>query len=285
MKKGLLSFLVVALVAAPALAQGYLLIPESSNDTIGKYDAFDGTYLGVFATHGSGTPINAVLGPDNLIYVSDQIGDSVTRYDLDGNFRDVFADADDGLNNVRGIDFRGDHLFVTSGDDYVAEFDADGNRLDDFINDGSDPFDIHFLPDGRALLADIAGSTDNVRLYNADGTLAEELFSVNFPEQVQSDSLLPGAYLNASFSADLITDFDLDGTIVSQFEWNGGRGIYRLGNGNLLATAGDGVFELDKTTGDIVEVENEGVSARFIEFVPEPTSALLLLLGLAFRRR
>ena len=261
-----------------------LLIPDSTADVVNMYDPFDGTLLGVLIDlsalpSGPSTPINAVLGPDGYIYVSDQVDDSVSRWNPDGTYVDTYADGSDGLNNIRGIDFYNGHLFVTSGDDYVAEFDAPHSRLPDFINDGSDPFDILFLPDGRALLADIQGSTDNVRLYNADGTLNMELFSVSFPEQVQIDTVLPGAYLNNSFSADLITDFDLDGTIDSQLFFNGGRGIYRLGNGNLLATAGDGVWELDPVTGDPLEQESGG-SARFIELLPVGAEAVELYLDI-----
>ena len=123
----------------------YLLIPDSTSDMVGMYSPVDGTYLGdmfeVPQIYGSSsTPINAVPGPDGYIYVSDQVQDAVFRFDMDGNFFDVFADNTDGLNNVRGIDFRDGLLYVTSGDDYVAVFDAPHNRLADFINDGSDPF-------------------------------------------------------------------------------------------------------------------------------------------------
>jgi hypothetical protein len=153
---------------------------------------------------------------------------------------------------------------VTSGDDYVAEFDGPHSRLPDFINDGSDPYDIYFLDDGRSLLADIYGSDDNVRLYHANGTLDTILFTVSFPQQIQKDSQTPGEYLNAAFSGDNVTDFDLDGTIFETTFFNGGRGVYRLGNGNFLCTAGDGVWEIEPGTGAIIEQKNTG-SARFIE--------------------
>jgi hypothetical protein len=252
-----------------------LLIPESSADVVGMYDPFDGTYMGNLIVEDTllfdfSTPINAVPGPDFNIYVSDQVEDAVYVFDTTGVFLYTYADSSDGLNNIRGIDFRDGHLFVTSGDDYVREFSDSHTVVRDFIADGSDPFDILFLDDGRSLLCDIQGTTDNVRLYDTSGTLVNQIFSVNFPEQVQFDALLPGEFLNASFSDHIITDFELNGTIISTLPHSSGRGVYRLGNGNLLATNSSGVFELDAVTGAVLQQENSG-SARFIELYSPPT--------------
>jgi hypothetical protein len=93
---------------------------------------------------------------------------------------------------------------------------------------------------------------------------------VSFPEQVQFDAVLPGEFLNASFSDNIITDFELDGTIINTFPHNSGRGIYRLGNGNFLATNNAGIFELDAVTGAVVQTENTG-QGRFIELYQPPT--------------
>ena len=248
----------------------YLLIPESSADVVGLYDPYDGTYLGDLCSvpliHGaSSTAVNAIVGPDGNIYVSDQLQDAVFVFNTTGTYLYEYANSTDGLNNIRGIDFRGTHLFVTSGDDYVAEFDGPHSRLTDFINDGSDPFDIYFLDNGTALLSDIQGTTDNVRYYNSDGSLNIILFSSNFPQQIQKDSISPGDYLNTGFSNDIITDFDISGNIYQTTPFNGGRGIYRLGNGNLLATAGDGVWEIEPGTGALIQQKNTG-SGRFIEY-------------------
>ena len=246
--------------------QEYLLIPDSTSGTVGKYNPYDGTYLGDLINGASlfTTPVNAIVGPDGNIYVSDQIVDSVFVFNQAGNYLYTYADASDGLNNIRGIDFRGTHLFVTSGDDYVAEFSGPHTRLPNFIQDGSDPFDILFLPDGRSLLADIQGSTDNIRLYDASGSLLQILFQINFPEQVQTDSVSPGGFLTASFSANVIQDFELSGTIVQTTPYSSGRGVYRLGNGNLLATSSAGVQEIQPGTGTIIQTEKTG-SCHFIE--------------------
>ena len=275
---------VAVLFGAASMASAqYLLIPESSNDTVGMYDPYDGTYLGDLID-GAGlfsTPINALLGPDGYIYVSDQVADSVFRFDTDGNYVDTFVS---GYNNIRGADFYGDHLFVTSGDDYVAEFDAGGNFVGNFIQDGSDPFDIFFLADGRSLLANIQGTDDDIRLYAADGMSHSSLFSVSFPEQIQYMAST-GNYLNISFSDSVVSEFDLDGVIHNQWEFPGGRGVYELGNGNLLLTSGSGVFSLNTDNGDLTEIRG-GISARFIELIPAPgVLSLLALAGLAARRR
>lgn len=245
-----------------------LLIPESTGDVVGMYSPVDGTYQGDLIVDDSTgtnynlqTPKHAVQGPDGNIYVADQVSDAVYVFDTTGAFVQTYCS---GYNNLRGIAFRGDHLFITSGDGYVAEFSGPNTFLRNFIQDGSDPFDIHFLPDGRALLSDIAGTTDNVRLYDTNGVFIAQIFPISFPQQIQADTVLPGAFLNAAFSSNVITDFGLDSVIAAQFPYNGGRGVYRLGNGNLLATSASGVQELDSLTGAVVETERTG-SGQYIE--------------------
>ena len=247
---------------------GVLLIPDSTTDTVGVFDTYDGTYKGDIITDNPGfsTPINAVMADNGDIYVSDQVADSIFVFDSNGNYLYTYADATDGLNNIRGMDFRGGHVFVTSGDDYVAEFDGPHSRLPDFIpvSEGVDSFDILFLADGSCLIADIQGSLDNIRYYDAAGVFQYELFKVDFPEQVSFDLTAPGEYLTAVFTGDSLTDFDLAGTIYDSTFFNSARGVYRLGNGNYLATAGDGVWEVEPVTGTLIENKFVG-SSRFIE--------------------
>ncbi len=252
-----------------------LFIPESTNDKVCMFSPLDGSYCGDFIIDDTSstpqydleTPINIIQGPDNHFYLSDQISDAVYVFDADyGQYLFTYADSSDGLNNIRGIDFRGDHLFITSGDNYVAEFDGPHSFVRYFIQDGSDPFDILFMEDGTALVSDIQGTTDNVRHYDTSGTLIQELFSVDFPEQIQYYFEYCDTFLNNSFSDAQITTFLLNGSIIDTIPFTSGRGVYRLMNGNLLATNGSGVFEVNPATGSIIEQEYTG-SARFIELV------------------
>jgi len=246
--------------AAPGGRTGpVLLIPESTNDVVGMYDPYDGTYLGVFITNpGSfSTPINAVQGPDGNIYVSDQVADAVFVFDTTGAYQYTYCS---GYDNIRGIDFRDGHLFATSTN-YVYEFAGPDSFVRNFIT-STGSFDIQFLPDGRSL---VTYSTSNqIALHDTNGAFLSQVVATSFPEQVQSDPLPPGDYLCATFTTDSILDFDVNGSIYRTVPYNGGRGVYRLGNGNLLATSGSGVQELDSLTGAVLQTENTG-SARFIE--------------------
>lgn len=248
-----------------------LLIPDSTSDTVAMFDPFDGTPLGTLI-NGAGlfsTPINAILGPDGNIYVSDQIADSVFVFDIGGTYLYTYADSTDGLNNIRGIDFRGNNLFVTSGDDYVAEFAGPHNRLADFIpvSAAVDSFDILFLADGSCLVADIQGTSDNISQFKADGTLDHLIFSVNFPEQVSADILTPGDFLTAGFTDKWVTHHDLLTANSTTPLASSGRGVYRLGNGNLLAANSNGLFELQPGTGTVINTIATGTGWRFIEEV------------------
>ncbi|MBN2364138.1 T9SS type A sorting domain-containing protein [candidate division WOR-3 bacterium] len=252
-----------------------LLIPDSNADVVGMFSPYDGTYIGnIIVDDPTGlnydlqTPINAIQGPSNIIFLSDQVSDAVYAFDSLGNFLYIAADASDGLDNVRGIAFRNDTLFVTcggTGNKAIFMFSGPHSSAGFFVPAGTiDPFDIFFLSDGSALVADIEGSSDNVRLYDASGSFVKQIISINFPEQIISDPVQPGEFLVAGFSANNVTDFDTSGTIFRTLPFSGARGVYRLGNGNILATSSVGVVELDSATGAQIAVKYSG-QCRFIE--------------------
>lgn len=252
-----------------------LLIPDSNADVVGMFSPYDGTYIGnIIVDDPTGlnydlqTPINAIQGPAAYIFLSDQVSDAVYAFDASGNFLYIAADTSDGLDNVRGIAFRNDTLFVTcggTGNKAIFMFSGPLQFAGFFVPNGTiDPFDIFFLQDSSALVADIEGSTDNVRLYDASGSFVKQIIPINFPEQIISDPVLPGEFLVAGFSANNVTDFDTSGTVFRTLPFSGARGVYRLGNGNILATSSVGVVELDSATGAQISVKYTG-QCRFIE--------------------
>lgn len=252
---------------------GLLMVPESTNDRVMLFDAFDGSLVNAAFIEDPtnlSTPINAIAA-NGEIWVSDQIDDGVFRYDINtGAFLGALVNM--GLDNVRGIEFVNDTLFVTNAGagngapgPAIVMFDTNGNNLG-FFNAGiASPFDV-FSNDGELLVADI--NNDVIERYDLMGNDLGTFAPVNtFPEQVSRRS--NGNILVANFSGtqEGILEFDSNGTLVNFFSnanTDGARGVWELGNGNIMHTNGSGVFILDPAMGTSTPVIT-GVGARFIE--------------------
>jgi hypothetical protein len=274
-----------------------LLIPESTNDRVMAFDPLNGEPIDLdFVPADStnlATPINAILSPaGDSILLSDQFNDDVLEYDLDGNFIGIYAGNNTAiLDNILGIDLRPNgNLLVTvdSGpnQDTVTEFDTNGTYLGSFVTQGAGgldgPFDIYPRAGTDWLVSSINPPTEAVLRYNyTTGAFIANLNTVNnFAEQVTTAA--NGDVLVANFSGtqEGIVRFTSGGTLVNVINpvTDGGyRGVYELGNGNLLVTTGTGVHEVT-TAGAFVESEVTEVSARFIEEVsPNASGAAITL--------
>lgn len=262
---------------------GLLLIPDSGDDRVMAFDPatgdlYDADFIPMNAN--LSTPIAAALHPDgNSILVSDQIEDGVLQYDLDGNFMGWFAPAG-GVNtavldNVRGWDLKADGniLVTTAGGgntDAVAEFDASGNYLGNFIEPNSAIMDGPFCVLYRDAQDDYlvtASTSDAVHQYDNAGAYIGDLVSgIQFPEQVSIAS--NGNLLVAGFSVPSgVYEYTSDGTQVGYYDVVGSpRGVYELPNGNILVTNGAGVYEIDRSN-NLVSTKIDGVNARFVYFV------------------
>ena len=262
---------------------GYLLIPESTNDRVMAFDPITGDlitadFIPADPTNLS-TPIHAILAADGAsILVSDQINDVVQRYDLSGNYLGVFAPAgglDNAiLDNIRGMTLRPNgHLLVSVGgganDDAIAEFDAAGNYLGNFVANAADgldsPFDIS--PSGTSYL--VGGINDDViHRFDSTGAPLASLAPLNtFPEQILAMSNGNTLIGNFSGTQEGVVELDPAGSVVGVYNpagVGGNRGVYELPNGNILTTNGNGVYEIDRS-GNVVDTKITGVSARFIE--------------------
>ncbi len=256
-----------------------LLIPDRLEGSVGIYSATDGTYLRDFVPPPTGAePFifsaanNAVQGPDGRIYVSDQLEDHVVCFEVDGSFRSIFVDQSDGLDNLRGIDFRGGDLFLSvspAGAPFVARFDASGSRLADFVDDGSDPFDILFLPSGTMLMADIS-EPDNLRLYDVDASSFVELTAIDFPQQIKL--LDNGNFVVAGWSE--VIEIEPDGDVVRSLVIDIGRGVHPLANGNWLISSEAGVIAVNPFSQQLVQTARVGTGFSKIERVMLPPAVV-----------
>jgi hypothetical protein len=264
---------------------GLLLVPDSTNDRVMAFDPITGNLVDAdFIPTNSvmGTAIEAILsaGGDSIL-VSDQTGDVVHEFDLDGNYLGVFAPAGGAntaiLNNVRGIALRPNgNLLVTSADatniDAVAEFDTSGVYLGNFVANGSGGLDSPFDVYGRTsdwLVP--ASSSSAIHRYDLTGAYLGDLTAVStFPEQVAEAS--NGNVLVSNFSPSTnegVLEYTSAGTFVGRYDptgLGGYRGVYELPDGTILTTTGSGVHQIDRS-GNLVESKITGVSARFIAFV------------------
>jgi cysteine-rich repeat protein len=262
----------------PGAVVEVLLVPDSGDDRIAMFDPQNGDYLADFLPPNSGsdpwtfsTPIEAVQAADNNIFVSDQINDTIFEFQNDGTFVGTLADSSDGLDNLRGLDIWNGDIYVSDGSSRViAAFDRAGTRLTDYVDDGSDPFDVEFLSDGRMLLCNITG-TEGLRLYDVGGASFTLVYGVDFPEQVTITA--SGTFLVASFGTSTVTEVDESGTVLNQVSVSSARGAYVLGNGNWLCTgSGAGVVEMDPSTDTQVEVQETGSGWRFIQAAVVPSA-------------
>ncbi|MEZ4440597.1 MAG: hypothetical protein R3B72_15975 [Polyangiaceae bacterium] len=253
-----------------------LLIPDPSTDSVGMYSPVDGTYLGDFIPPITGTepytfqtPHEAIQGPDGRIYVSDQLTDSIVRFEPDGSFESIFADATDGLDNVRGMDFRNDILFAShspiAGTKAIVTFNLSGTRLADFIPD-IDAFDIFFTPANTALVANIE-DPDDIRLYDVDGTNYQSLLSIDFPQQIQP--LPDGDFVVAAWTD--VVQFTIAGTVVRSITGlSSCSGVYPLEDGQWLISSDDGVQSINPFSMQVVDTKRVGSSYLKIEKVNLP---------------
>lgn len=316
------------LAAPTAQAADFLMIPDSNSDRILLFDPIDGALVNDNFIDGAGlfsTPINAIQ-VNNEIWVSDQVADSIFRFDLGGG---LLGSITSGLDNIRGMAFVDDIVYVSNagaennapGDgEVVVTFDAQGNNLGFF--DTGNPYDI-LAVNGELLINDINPNDEggeDIDRYDLDGNLlgtfheSDGETGVDFPQQMAQRA--NGNILVGGFSIPAgVYEYDADGNQIAFYDGDDGfafrgiRGVYELGNGNILWTGGDGVVSTDLTTGvatDIFTVNTPDLlpevdyrpSARYIErlsiadapeTVPEPGVILGLFslgaLGLSQRRR
>ena len=283
----------IGLICSSASAQ-LLMMPDSTNNRIVTFDANTGAVVNPnFFALAAGTPVHAMqVGQE--IWVSEQIGDRISRWSMTGTSLGAITGA---LDNVRGMEQVGNTVYLaTTGTANgapgraVAMFDTAGASQGNFATPLSSGFGILFHNGDLLVSSDTAN--DDIHVYSttgADKGTFHNSTGLNFAEQM--DHAVNGDVLVAGFSTNQVARLDpTNGNILSTFAASGARGVHQLGNGNIMWTSGTGAFVFDVTTGQSTLVYSGG--GRFIDVlnVPEPATGFafagsIALLALRSRRR
>ena len=291
MRKLILSLLALCSISSALNAQTVLMMPDSTNNRLVTFDPFNGSLINsnVFGL-AAGTPVHA-MQVGNEIWVSEQLGDRVSRWSFSGSSLGALTGT---MDNLRGMEQVGNTIYVCNdgtGNGAPGEslrmFDASGNSLGFFATPSSSPFGI--LDHRGRLLVSSDAANDDVHSYSYAGSplgTFHNSTSLNFAEQMDID--VNGNVLVAGFSTNNVVRLDPGtGALVGQFTASGARGVHQLGNGDIMWTNSSGVHIFNVSTGGSSQVYSGG--GRYIDVltVPEPGTvvAFMVLAGLASRRR
>jgi hypothetical protein len=322
MKKALF-VLAVAGIASSASAK-YLMVTNfsSGNRSIMLFNKSNGSLVqqNWIVGDGAANVFNSqteALSIGSDVWISDQVQNKVFRYNLTtGTYKTALTGSGTtNLSNIRGMARQGNTVFVanagTGFGNSIVKFDATtGAFLGSFAVQQfstattTSPWDIHVAANGELLVSNYSASTttgvSRIDRYDAAGNFLGNFYSNNnnagtgltLPQQINADG---SNYLVGGFGFTTQAGaYQLNGAGAQAGFWGNGLGIrasFRLDNGNLLITKGDGVWILDPNTNAITAVAaGSGFNAKYISeiaFIPAPGAMALLGLGglIAGRRR
>ncbi|MCE9558498.1 MAG: hypothetical protein K8R88_06065 [Armatimonadetes bacterium] len=270
-------FFVMALIAtanAGAPTNTVIMMPDSTNSRLVLLDPTDGhqinsSYFGLTA---STTPVHA-MQVGNEIWISEQIGDKVSRWSLTGFPLGAISG---GLDNIRGMGKVGSTVYVTNAGtsngapgNGVVTYSTSGTALGFFATPNApSPFGI--LDHQGGLLVSSSSANDDIHKYTyagvASGTFHNSA-SLAFVEQMVHAT--NGDVLAANFTTGGVARLNpTTGAVISSFTAGGARGVWQLGNGNILWSGGAGASVYDVTTGVSTLVYNG--AGRYFDLLTLP---------------
>lgn len=272
---GAIAALAVATLSGVAQAQVSLMMPDSTNNRLVLFDPNDGSVVNpnLFALAG-GTPVHA-LQVGTEIWVSEQIGDRISRWSFTGTaLGAVGAPPTGGLDNVRGMGLIGGTVYVTNSGtgntapgNAVVRFDTAGTPLGFFSTVGLAPSPFGILEHPLGMLVSSSSANDDIHAFTLAGASAgtfHNTTSLNFGEQM--DYATNGDVLAAGFSSNNVVRLNpTTGALISSFAASGARGVWQLGNGNILWTNGSGAHVYNVGTGTSTQVYTGG--GRYIDLL------------------
>ncbi|MBL8750087.1 MAG: hypothetical protein JNK78_13060 [Planctomycetes bacterium] len=257
----LFSTLAAALLAGAASAQ-IVATTNATTDTIVGFSPVDGSLVSSDVISVAPTTSVSAIAVGLEIWVSEQTGDRVVRYDHGGNVLGVIGPTfpGGGLDNIRGIAFINNTVYVTNSGtangapgNAVVCFDTSGNYLFHFLTPNApSPFSV--MPwQGDILVT--GSSNDDVHRYTLAGTSVGTFHNstLSFTHQLAPAS--DGNVWCGVFTTGVVAKFDANtGLQLSSFPASGARGVFELQNGNVMWTNSSGVHIYDVGTSTSTQV-------------------------------
>ncbi len=285
--------LLVCVQLVPVQAQSYLMMPDSTNNRVVLFDPFNGAVLNTnYFGLAAGTPVHA-MQVGNEIWVSEQVGDRVSRWDLTGNALGAIGPTftGGGFDNIRGMGLINNTVYVTNAGTAngapgaaILSFNTAGNFQSTFTTAGLAPSPFGILSHQGGMLVSSSSANDDIHRFSLAGASLgtfHNTTSLNFAEQMYTAA--NGNILVAGFSSNNVVRLDgATGAFISQFTAAGPRGVWELGNGNILWTNGSGAHIYDGVSStQIYTGGGRYLDLLQVSSVPEPGVWLLSVTGLA----
>ncbi|MBX3462278.1 MAG: hypothetical protein KF830_03835, partial [Planctomycetes bacterium] len=250
-------FSIPSLLAALALAattQAQIVVTtNTASDTLVAFSPVDGSLISTNVFPVAATVQVSAIEVFNEVWVSEQTGDRIVRYDHCGNVLGQIGPSfvGGGLDNIRGMALIGGIVYVTNAGtqngapgNCVICFDVAGNYLFHFDTNttASSPFSV-LAWQGDILVAS-SNANDDVHRYTLTGTSLGTFHNstgLNFAHQLAPAS--DGNVWCGGFSTNNVVKLDATtGAILSSFAASGARGVFELQNGNVMWTNSNGVW-------------------------------------------
>ena len=304
--------------AAGAQAQ-FLLVPNfsSGKQSIALFNSTNGALINPKFIVGDANNVfsspREAIEVGHQIWICDQVANKVFRYDLDTNsfLPAITGNATNNLSNIRGMELVGNTMYVANagtgfGNAIVTIDVPTATVTGSFaVTSGLAPWDVQAY-NGNLLVSNYSSSSSGnsrIDVYSTGGAFLSNLVLTTNnqgglfgPQQITVEgngNLLVGGFSGSPLTASGVYEYTGAGSNVGFYASGlGPRGGYRLGNGNIMYTKGDGVWSWDpvQNLGTSLWTGLNQVNATYISpvsFIPTPgTGALVGMAGmLSIRRR
>lgn len=235
-----------------------LMMPDSTNNRLVLFNLADGSVADPdYFELAQGTPVHAIqVGAE--IWISEQLGDRVSRWSLTGDFLgQIGGGKTGGLDNVRGMGVGGGRILLTNAGSAngapgpaIVRITSAGDLDGSISMVGLAPSPFGIFATGTGFLVSSSSANDDVHRFDLAfapvGTFHNST-TLNFAEQFARDG--NDNVIVAGFSSGNLVRFNVStGALIDAIAAPGARGVHVLGNGNILWTSGQGAFVYDVTT-------------------------------------